>query len=87
MKAVFFDLDGTLTDSGEGIINCAILALEHFGLPIPTDSYSVWDLNEEFTVNPDDFLSLGKATPFEGHRLFGVNKLTCHRGKTVYKVN
>ena len=34
-KAVLFDLDGTLTDSGEGIINCAILALEHFGLPIP----------------------------------------------------
>jgi phosphoglycolate phosphatase len=36
MKTVFFDLDGTLTDSGEGIINCAILALEHFGLPIPS---------------------------------------------------
>lgn len=36
MKAVLFDLDGTLTDSGEGIINCAILALKHFGLPIPT---------------------------------------------------
>lgn len=35
-KAIFFDLDGTLTDSGEGIINCAILGLEHFGLPIPT---------------------------------------------------
>lgn len=35
-KSVFFDLDGTLTDSGEGIINCAILALEHFGLPVPT---------------------------------------------------
>ena len=35
-KAVLFDLDGTLTDSGEGIINCAILALEHFGLPIPS---------------------------------------------------
>ncbi len=35
-KAILFDLDGTLTDSGEGIINCAILALEHFGLPIPT---------------------------------------------------
>lgn len=34
-KAIFFDLDGTLTDSGEGIINCAILALEHFGLPVP----------------------------------------------------
>ena len=35
-KAIFFDLDGTLTDSGEGIINCATLALQHFGLPVPS---------------------------------------------------
>ena len=35
-KTVLFDLDGTLTDSGEGIINSAIPALEHFGLPIPS---------------------------------------------------
>lgn len=35
-RPIFFDLDGTLTDSGEGIINCAILALNHFGLPIPS---------------------------------------------------
>lgn len=35
-KAILFDLDGTLTDSGEGIINCAIVALQHFGLPIPS---------------------------------------------------
>lgn len=35
-KAILFDLDGTLTDSGEGIINCAVLALEHFGLPVPS---------------------------------------------------
>ena len=35
-KAILFDLDGTLTDSGEGIINCAQLALQHFGLPIPS---------------------------------------------------
>lgn len=34
-KVILFDLDGTLTDSGEGIINCAALALEHFGLPVP----------------------------------------------------
>jgi len=34
-NCIFFDLDGTLTDSGEGIINCAALALEHFGLPVP----------------------------------------------------
>jgi len=35
LKSILFDLDGTLTDSGEGIINCATLALEHFGLPVP----------------------------------------------------
>ena len=35
-KAIFFDLDGTLTDSGEGIINCAAFTLEHFGLPVPS---------------------------------------------------
>lgn len=35
-KTVLFDLDGTLTDSGEGIINCAASALRHFGLPVPS---------------------------------------------------
>lgn len=34
-KRILFDLDGTVTDSGEGIINCASLALLHFGLPVP----------------------------------------------------
>ena len=33
---ILFDLDGTLTDSGEGIINSVIPALEHFGLPVPS---------------------------------------------------
>lgn len=35
MKQILFDLDGTLTDSGEGILHCAELALQHYGLPIP----------------------------------------------------
>ena len=35
-RSILFDLDGTLTDSGEGIINCAEFALKHFGLPIPS---------------------------------------------------
>ena len=36
MKQILFDLDGTLTDSGEGIMHCAELTLAHYGLPIPT---------------------------------------------------
>ena len=35
MKSILFDLDGTLTDSGEGIMNCAKLALEHYGIQVP----------------------------------------------------
>lgn len=35
MKTILFDLDGTLTDSGEGIMNSAALALEHYGIPVP----------------------------------------------------
>jgi len=35
MKTILFDLDGTITDSGEGIMNCAAFTLEHFGLPVP----------------------------------------------------
>ena len=33
-NAIFFDLDGTLTDSGPGIMNSALPALEHFGIPV-----------------------------------------------------
>lgn len=38
MKQILFDLDGTLTDSGEGIMHCAELTLEHYNLPIPPRS-------------------------------------------------
>jgi phosphoglycolate phosphatase len=36
MTDIFFDLDGTLTDSGPGILNCAELVLTHFGIPVPS---------------------------------------------------
>ena len=35
MKKILFDLDGTLTDSGEGIMHCTELTLAHYHLPIP----------------------------------------------------
>lgn len=36
MKQILFDLDGTLTDSGEGIIHCTQQTLLHYGLPVPS---------------------------------------------------
>ena len=55
-----------------------------FGLAIGTD-FSVWRLDEEFTVDPADFLSMGKASPFSGDLLMGVNYLTVAGGEIVYK--
>ncbi|MBQ4129376.1 MAG: dihydroorotase [Ruminococcus sp.] len=49
------------------------------------NDFTVWDLNEQHVVNPDDFLSKGKATPFEGHMLYGKCIATVHNGKIVYK--
>ena len=35
---IFFDLDGTLTDSKEGILNCLRYALEKLGEPVPPEN-------------------------------------------------
>lgn len=56
---------------------------QRFG--IKADGFSVWNLDEEFTVNPDEFLSMGRATPFEGETLSGVNYLTVAKENIVYK--
>lgn len=36
-KAILFDLDGTLTDSGEGIMKSAVYALSRYGIEAPPD--------------------------------------------------
>ncbi len=56
---------------------------KRFHLPLGND-FSVWDLNEEFIVDPSEFLSMGKATPFEGHKLSGKCMLTICDGSVVY---
>ena len=57
---------------------------KRFGIPLG-DDITVWDLNEEFTVDPNEFLSKGKSTPFVGEKLFGRCVLTVCNGKAVYK--
>ena len=46
--------------------------------------YSLWKLDTEYTVDPDEFLSSGRATPFAGERVFGENILTVLDGNVVY---
>jgi len=58
---------------------------ERFGIPMGND-FSIWDLSEEYTVDPAEFVSMGKATPFEGWKVFGRCLATVCDGKVVFKV-
>lgn len=46
---------------------------------------AVFDLGNEFTVDPATFLSKGRSTPFEGWRLHGQTILTLVDGRTAYR--
>lgn len=54
-----------------------------FHIPLGND-YTVWDLNAEYDIDPADFLSQGKATPFEGRHVFGRCVETVVSGIRVY---
>ena len=55
-----------------------------FGLPLGED-FSVWDLEDRYTIDPARFLSLGRATPFAGMEVQGRNLLTVCGGKAVWQ--
>lgn len=57
---------------------------KRFNIPLGND-FSIWNLSDEYEINPDDFLSKGKATPFEGAKVFGKCVLTVKDGRIVYK--
>ncbi|MBR4865071.1 MAG: dihydroorotase [Clostridia bacterium] len=57
-----------------------------FGLALGED-YTVWDLNAAYEIDPGEFLSMGKATPFQGKRVEGRCVLTVCNGKIAYKNN
>jgi len=57
---------------------------KRFGLPLGSD-FTVWDLDAEYEVDPDEFASMGKASTFTGWKVQGRCKATVCDGKLVYK--
>ncbi len=57
---------------------------KRFGLALG-NSYSVWDLDKKYTIDPAEFLSKGKATPFEGMEVYGECLLTVCDGRVAYR--
>ena len=54
-----------------------------FNLPLGTD-FSLWDLSEAYEIDPADFVSMGKATPLAGWKVYGKCIATVCDGKLVY---
>ncbi|MBQ4313528.1 MAG: dihydroorotase [Clostridia bacterium] len=57
---------------------------ERFGIPMAND-FTIWDLSQAEIIDPDSFISLGRATPFAGCEVSGKCCLTVCGGRTAYK--
>ena len=57
---------------------------ERFGIESDV-GFTVFDLADEYEIDPEDFISMGKSTPFEGMKVFGRCLATVYDGKVVYK--
>ena len=57
---------------------------ERFGIDSDV-GFTVFDLDSEYDINPEEFISMGRATPFEGEHVFGKCLLTVYNGQTVYE--
>ena len=57
---------------------------KRFGINLG-EEYSIWDLEKEYTVDPADFVSMGKASPFTGWTVQGECVATVCDGKVVWK--
>lgn len=67
---------------------------KRFGMPVRSieeelasdePSFAVWDLNAEYKVNPEKFLTKGISTPFDGWEVKGKCMMTVVDGKVVYR--
>ncbi len=81
-----------------GFVKTGILSLEalirlmsenpakRFGLKTGFEEgcFTVFRCDEEYTIDPQEFLTMGRSTPFEGHRVFGRCALTVCNGRIVY---
>ena len=52
----------------------------------PEKDYAVWEVATEYEINPEEFTSMGKATPFAGEKVYGKCLKTVVDGETVWSV-
>ena len=65
----------------------AINPRKRFGLPLNENDFTLWELDTPYAIDPETFLSMGRATPFTGWEVYGRNKMTVLDGKVVWQEN
>ena len=56
-----------------------------FGIQLNRGDWCLWDLSDEYRIDPKDFLSMGKSTPFSGKEVYGRCLMTSCGGNEVYR--
>ena len=88
----FAAMAGTLSQGKEVILKALTdNPRERFGLPKvdlasgEAQDFAIFDLDREYTVDPETFVSMGHATPFAGWQVQGECVYTCVGGETVWQ--
>ena len=90
LETAFAVLYTKLVKTGKVPLEVILAALtdkprQRFGIPENEGDFAIFDLEAEWTVNPENFVSLGHATPFEGWQLQGECIYTSVGGKAVWQ--
>lgn len=60
---------------------------KRFGIPPGENDFTVFDLGCRYAVDPEDFVSKGKSTPFQGRPVYGKCMATVYGGRVVWQEN
>ncbi|MGN1053129.1 MAG: dihydroorotase, partial [Candidatus Scatosoma sp.] len=58
---------------------------KRFSLPQGKEDFTIFQVKTPYKINPDEFLSKGKSTPFDGEEVYGRCVLTVCGGKIVWQ--
>lgn len=61
----------------------AVNPRKRFGIKLNDDEFSIWNLDEKYVIDSENFVSQGKATPFDGEEVYGKLLNTIYGGKVI----
>ena len=79
---IFFDLDGTLTDSKEGILNSLRYAFQKMGRPVPSEETLLKFIGPPLQDSFVEYCAIRRRKPFGVLSCFGSGMCPSENSKT-----